>query len=82
MKVDTKLRHMTPADGNIFADLGFDPEEAAALKAESDRIIAEKQEKTDEWMRENPAKETDLEALESRSWSDWQERNVSDLTAR
>ena len=34
--------HITPAGGNVFADLGFPPEEAKALKAESDRIIAEK----------------------------------------
>lgn len=40
--IDTEIRHVTPADGNIFADLGFGPEEAAALLAESDRIIAEK----------------------------------------
>lgn len=35
--------HITPADGNVFADLGFPPEEAAALKAESQRRIAAKQ---------------------------------------
>lgn len=40
--IDTKIRHVTPEDGNIFADLGFGPEEAAALLAESDRIIVEK----------------------------------------
>ena len=40
--IDTEIRHVTPADGNIFADLGFDQEEAATLLAESDRIIAEK----------------------------------------
>jgi hypothetical protein len=34
--------HITPVGGNIFADLGFPPEEAAALKAESTRIITEK----------------------------------------
>lgn len=42
MIADTKSRHITPADGNIFADLGFSPEEAATLKAESQRIISEK----------------------------------------
>lgn len=40
--IDTEIRHVTPADGNIFADLGFGPEEAAALLAEADRVIAEK----------------------------------------
>lgn len=40
--IDTEIRHVTPAEGNLFADLGFGPEEAAALLAESDRVIAEK----------------------------------------
>lgn len=43
MTIDTKCAHITPVGGNIFLDLGFEPEEAAALKAESDRMIAEKQ---------------------------------------
>lgn len=42
MSIDTESRHITPAGGNIFADLGFEPEEAATLKAESDQIIAKK----------------------------------------
>lgn len=33
------ISHITPAGGNIFADLGFEPEEAARLLAESDAII-------------------------------------------
>ena len=33
--------HVTPADGNIFLDLGFPPQEAAAMLAEVDREIAE-----------------------------------------
>ena len=39
---NTQSMHITPAGGNVFADLGFDPKEAAALKAESQRIISEK----------------------------------------
>lgn len=42
MSIDTKSTHITPAGGNIFADLGFEQNEAAALKAESQRIISEK----------------------------------------
>lgn len=42
MKIDTRCRHITPADGNVFADLGFDPDEAAMLKANSQKIIATK----------------------------------------
>ena len=30
---------ITPSGGNLFADLGFDAEEAEQLKAESDRRI-------------------------------------------
>lgn len=42
MSIETRSMHITPADGNVFADLGFSPEEAAALKAQSQRIISEK----------------------------------------
>lgn len=34
------VEHVTPADGNIFLDLGFPPDEAARLLAESNREIA------------------------------------------
>ena len=34
--------HITPVGGNVFADLGFDPKEAATLQAASRRIISEK----------------------------------------
>jgi predicted XRE-type DNA-binding protein len=36
------ITHRTPADGNIFADLGFSPDEAARLLAEADQAIDEK----------------------------------------
>lgn|SRR5574343_460829 len=42
MSIETKSTHITPVGGNVFADLGFAPEEAAALKSESQRIISEK----------------------------------------
>lgn len=42
MSTDTKSTHTTPVGGNVFADLGFEPEEATTLKVESQRIIAEK----------------------------------------
>ena len=42
MKDDHIVEHITPADGNIFLDLGFEPEEAARLKAESDREITQR----------------------------------------
>jgi predicted XRE-type DNA-binding protein len=40
--IETKSMHITPAGGNVFADLGFEPEEAAVLQANSKRIISEK----------------------------------------
>ncbi|MDO8786559.1 MAG: XRE family transcriptional regulator [Sulfuritalea sp.] len=42
MSIATKSMHITAVGGNVFADLGFAPEEAAALQAESKRIISEK----------------------------------------
>lgn len=42
MKRNTKLGHITPAGANIFADLGFKPEEAAKLLNESNKVISEK----------------------------------------
>lgn len=42
MSIETRSTHVTPVGGNVFADLGFTPEEAAALQAESQRIISEK----------------------------------------
>ncbi len=42
MSIKIRSMHITPAGGNVFADLGFESEEAAALQAESKRIISEK----------------------------------------
>lgn len=42
MSIETTSTHITPVGGNVFADLGFEPAEAAALKTESQRIIWEK----------------------------------------
>jgi predicted XRE-type DNA-binding protein len=33
------IEHVTPADGNVFADLGFPPEEAENLKFRSSLMI-------------------------------------------
>lgn len=33
------IEHVTPADGNVFADLGFPPEEAENLKVRSRLMI-------------------------------------------
>ncbi|AIQ99364.1 XRE family transcriptional regulator [Pluralibacter gergoviae] len=38
---DGKIAHITPADGNIFADLGFAPDEAQQLKQQAEREAAQ-----------------------------------------
>ena len=40
--IDVGSNHITPADGNIFLDLGFEPEEAERLLMESNREIVER----------------------------------------
>lgn len=37
---DLKSSHITPADGNVFASLGFSPKEAKALLEDADARIA------------------------------------------
>lgn len=58
--IDTEIRHITPADGNIFLDLGFSPDEAAKLKADSDMLIKTKlalANSVSEWIDENHLKQ-------------------------
>ena len=43
LDADLKSRHVTPADGNVFADLGFSPKEAKALLKNADARIAKAQ---------------------------------------
>jgi predicted XRE-type DNA-binding protein len=38
---DLKSQHITPADGNVFADLGFSPKKARELLKAADASIAE-----------------------------------------
>ena len=42
MSSESIITHVTPVGANIFADLGFEPDEAAKLLAETDAIISEK----------------------------------------
>ena len=37
---DLKSAHITPANGNVFADLGFSPKQAKAMLADADARIA------------------------------------------
>lgn len=39
-EIDTEIRHITPAGGNIFADLGFDREEAGHMMTNARLAIA------------------------------------------
>lgn len=66
MNTDTKSTHVTQVGGNIFADLGFDPEEALTLRAESIRVISEKlaiketlMSELSQWVSSNKLKQTD-----------------------
>jgi len=42
MEIETNSMHVTPAGGNVFFDLEFAPEEAAKLKADTQRLISSK----------------------------------------
>jgi len=42
MTTKSIIKHVTRGSGNVFLDLGFPQDEAAALLADSNRIIAEK----------------------------------------
>ena len=39
---DNACAHITPAGGNVFADLGFSPAEAKALQVQVHEVIAKK----------------------------------------
>lgn len=69
MTIDTRSRHRTKADGNVFLDLGFSPREAKRLLAHADTRIDEsirlKKQLMDEigvWMKE--ARLTQIAAAE------------------
>lgn len=67
MVINTKSMQITPADGNVFADLGFTPEAAAKLKADSQRCISLKRALQDylvtelaAWIEANDLKPSDI----------------------
>ena len=64
--IDSKTTHITPAGGNIFLDLGFEPEEAARLKAHSTMLIQTKLALTQgvgDWIKENQLKQEEAAAI-------------------
>ncbi len=56
--IDTSITHITPADGNVFADLGFAPDEAAKLKIKAHLMI-----QLGEWIKQEHLKQEDAAAL-------------------
>jgi predicted XRE-type DNA-binding protein len=66
MNIDTEVRHITKAGSNIFLELGFPPEEAKRLQAESKQQINDTQLLKEQlmtelasWMEENHLKQTE-----------------------
>ena len=62
--IDTEIRHATPPGANLFAELGFEPEEAArlqtALRSEIDQALSLKSQLMDElaaWIEEHHLKQ-------------------------
>ncbi len=53
-KIDTKITHITGTVGNIFSDLGFEPEDAVKLKIKS-QLMAE----ISEWIKAQRLKQED-----------------------
>ncbi|MCU7937384.1 MAG: XRE family transcriptional regulator [Candidatus Thiodiazotropha sp. (ex Dulcina madagascariensis)] len=49
---DNSMKYTTPANGNVFADLGFEPQEAAKLKIKSQLMM-----QISEWIKENNLKQ-------------------------
>lgn len=66
MMMENGVTHITPADGNVFADLGFEADEAIALQKRSQEIIDEKlaikvliMEALSEWIRKEKLKQAE-----------------------
>lgn len=66
MTVDTQIRHVTKAGGNIFLDLGFPPLEAKRLHAASKKQINDTRalkhqlmEELSSWIAENNLKQAE-----------------------
>lgn len=66
-KIDCQIRHITPADGNIFADLGFTGDEARQLKQDAENeariLLSLKRQLMLEisgWIEEHQLKQSDV----------------------
>lgn len=64
--IDTQIQHITPADGNVFADLGFAPQEANQLKNASQQLIESKLILVNamrDWIEENQLKQAEAASI-------------------
>ena len=64
--IDTQIRHTTEANGNVFADLGFAPQEAQQLKFASEQLIQNKlilMNAMSEWIKENHLKQAEAASI-------------------
>ena len=56
--IDNGVMHTTPANGNVFADLGFQPQEAAKLKIKSQLMM-----QISEWVKTSNLKQEEAAEL-------------------
>lgn len=56
--IDTSIRHITPKNGNIFEDLGFEPREAAKMKIKAQLMC-----QISEWIKDKHLKQEEASTL-------------------
>jgi len=57
-KIDTSITHITPKEGNIFKDLGFEPREATKLKIKAQLMC-----QISEWIKDKHLKQDEASNL-------------------
>ncbi len=56
--IDTSITHITPTDGNIFEDLGFEPREAVKMKIKAQLMC-----QISEWIKDKELKQEEASTL-------------------
>jgi predicted XRE-type DNA-binding protein len=56
--IDTSITHITSKDGNIFEDLGFEPQEASKLKIKAQLMC-----QISEWIKSEQLKQEDASQI-------------------
>jgi len=56
--IDTSITHITSKDGNIFEDLGFEPQEASKLKIKTQLMC-----QISEWIKSEQLKQEDASQI-------------------